>query len=117
MEVETAKANKSKAVTGLLDAAKRRRHGCDGDDGQGYDVGPVYEDCPDRDSLPIIPLREIGAVKAGKHLPPECKHGTWTFTGSDRKREVSRWRCPTGKCKPASPWVAADRLHPLTPRD
>lgn len=50
---------------------------------KGYDVGPVYEGCAERDCLPIIPLRKTGAVKAGKHLPPECKHGTWKFAGSD----------------------------------
>ena len=116
--VETAKAHESKSVAGLLDAAKDRgvmvaTAAMD----KGYDVGPVYEDCADRDCLPIIPLRETGAVKAGKHLPPECKHGTWTFAGSDRKRGASKWRCPTGECKPASTWVVADRLHPLIPRE
>lgn len=116
--VETAKAHESKSVAGLLDAAKDRgvmvaSAAMD----KGYDIGPVYEDCADRDCLPIIPLRETGAVKAGKHLPPECKHGTWTFAGSDRKRGASKWRCPTGECKPASTWVAADRLHPLIPRE
>lgn len=116
--VKTAKANESKTVAGLLDAAKRRgamvaTAAMD----KGYDVGPVYEDCAERDCLPIVPLRETGAVKAGKHLPPECKHGTWKFAGSDRKRGASKWRCPTGGCKPASTWVAADRLHPLVPRE
>jgi hypothetical protein len=62
-------------------------------------------------------LRKTGAVKAGKHLPPTCSHGTWKFAGSDRKRGASKWRCPTGECKPASTWVAADRLHPLVPRE
>jgi Transposase DDE domain len=116
--VETAKAHESRFVAGLLDAAKRRgvmaaTVAMD----KGYDVGPVYEDCAERECLPIIPLRETGAVKAGKHLPPECKHGTWTFAGSDRKRGASKWRCPTGKCKPASTWIAADRLHTLIPRE
>ena len=32
-------------------------------------------------------------------------------------RGVSKWRCPTGKCQPASAWVKASRLHPLIPRD
>jgi len=116
--VETAKMNESKTVAGLLDAAKR--HGmlaATAAMDKGYDVGPVYEDCADRDCLPIIPLRKTGAVKAGKHLPPECKHGTWTFAGSDRNRGASKWRCPTGKCKPASKWLKVDRLHPLIPRE
>jgi hypothetical protein len=30
---------------------------------------------------------------------------------------ASKWRCPTGECSPASKWIAADRLHPLVPRE
>ena len=56
-------------------------------------------------------------MKAGKAGPPTCEHGEWTFAGSDTKRGRSKWRCPTGECKPASKWVAADRLHPLIPRE
>lgn len=116
--VETAKAHESKTVAGLLDAAKRRgAMAATAAMDKGYDVGPVYEDCAERDCLPIIPLRETPAVKRGDHLPPTCKHGTWTFAGSDRKRGASKWRCPTGKCRPASTWIAADRLHPLVPRE
>ena len=33
------------------------------------------------------------------------------------KRRATKWRCPTGECKPASTWVKADRLHPLIPRE
>jgi len=116
--VETAKANEGPFVGPLLDEAKRR--GALADTAaldKGYDVGPVYEACAERDCLPIIPLKETGAVKAGKHLPPSCEHGTWTFAGSDRKRGASKWRCPTGECKPASTWIGADRLHPLVPRN
>jgi hypothetical protein len=25
-----------------------------------------------------------------------CEHGTWTFAGADRKRDATKWRCPTG---------------------
>ena len=117
-QVETAKAHESRTVAGLLDTAKRRGvMAATAAMDKGYDVGPVYEDCAERDCLPIIPLRKTGAVKAGKHLPPSCEHGTWTFAGSDRKRGASKWRCPTGKCKPASTWIKADRLHPLIPRE
>jgi hypothetical protein len=52
----------------------------------------------------------------GKHKPPSCEHGTWTFAGSDAKRGASKWRCPSGECSPASVWVKASRLHPLIPR-
>jgi hypothetical protein len=82
---------------------------------KGYDVGPVYANCEDRGIRPIIPLKKTPAVVAGKHLPPSCEHGTWTFAGSDAKRGASKWRCP-GDCKPASVWIKADRLHLLVPR-
>jgi Transposase DDE domain len=56
-------------------------------------------------------------VKRGEHRPPECDHGVWTFAGADRKRGATKWRCPTGECKPASTWVVASHLHPLIPRE
>ena len=83
---------------------------------KGYDVGPVYDACEDRGIRPIIPLRNTSKVERGEHRPPSCEHGTWTFAGSDPSRGASKWRCPTGECKPASRWVKADRLHPLVPR-
>src|SRR5919204_1736874 len=39
------------------------------------------------------------------------------LAGSDVKRGASKWRCPTGECKPASVWIKASRLHPLVPRE
>ena len=41
----------------------------------------------------------------------------WRFAGPDAERGATKWRCPTGECKPASRWVKADRLHPLIPRE
>jgi transposase len=35
----------------------------------------------------------------------------------DYGRKATKWRCPTGECKPASRWIKADRLHPLIPRE
>jgi hypothetical protein len=84
---------------------------------KGYDLETVYGDVEARDCRPIIPLREPPAVKAGAHKPPVCEHGGWRFAGSDCKRGASKWRCPTGDCKPASRWIKADRLHPLIPRE
>jgi hypothetical protein len=67
-------------------------------------------------SEPIIPLRQTIAVKrAPLGAGGRCKHGRWTFAGADFKRGASKWRCPTGECKPASRWVKADRRHPLIP--
>jgi hypothetical protein len=77
----------------------------------------VHNECAERDCLPIIPLRETSAVKRGDHEPPTCQHGERRFAGSDYQRQASKWRCPTGECKPASRWVKANRLHPLIPRE
>ncbi len=66
---------------------------------------------------PVTPLRKTPAVVRGEHKPPTCDHGEWTFAGADYKRKATKWRCPTGECKPASVWVKADRLHPLIPRE
>ena len=57
--------------------------------------------------------REAGA---GRGAASETAD-TWRFAGSDAKRGASKWRCPTGECKPASRWIKADRLHPLIPRE
>ncbi len=117
-EVATAASHESNYVAGLLDSAKTR--GFDPETvalDKGYDVGPVYSECKDRDVHPVVPLRETPAVKAGKAEPPSCDHGTWRFAGSDAKRKASKWRCLAGECEPASVWIKADRLHPLVPRE
>lgn len=116
--VETARDNESRFVAPLIDAARRREVlAATTTADKAYDIERVYEECAERDCLPIIPLRQTPGVKRGDHLPPRCDHGEWKFAGSDRKRSASKWRCPTGECKPASTWVAADRLHPLVPRE
>ena len=116
--VETAKSSESLFSAPLIDTARRRGLMADtAAADMGYDITRVYEEFAERDCLPIIPLRRTVGVKRGDHLPPSCSHGTWTFAGSDRKRGASKWRCPTGECKPASTWVKADRKHPLIPRE
>lgn len=77
----------------------------------------VYAELKHRDCSPIIPLRFTTAVKRGEDDPPRCLHGAWRFAGSDYQRKASKWRCPTGECKPASQWIKANRLHPLIPRE
>jgi IS5 family transposase len=117
-QVSTAGSHETNYVAPLLDATRARGFApetCALD--MGYDNGPMHEACEDRDCRPIIPLRETVAVKRGEHKPPTCEHGTWRFAGSDSKRGASKWRCPTGECRPASRWVKADRLHPLIPRE
>jgi hypothetical protein len=114
--VEPANVYEGWQAASLLDEARRR--GALADTAamdKGYDTPEVHEVCAERDCLPVIPLKRTPGVKRGDHLPPTCKHGTWAFAGSDRKRGASKWRCPTGECKPASTWIKAHRLHPLIP--
>jgi hypothetical protein len=116
--VETAKANESRYAVRLIDTARARGFAaetCALD--KGYDLTVVYDALEDRDCRPIMPLRQTPGVKRGDHRPPQCEHGEWRFAGSDYGRKASKWRCPTGECKPASRWVKADRLHPLIPRE
>jgi Transposase DDE domain len=116
--VETARDHETRFVVPLLDTAKRRGAlAATAALDKGYDNNRVYGECMERDCLPLIPLRQTPDVKRGDDVPPSCQHGAWTFAGSDRKRGASKWRCPTGECRPASTWVAADRLHPLIPRE
>ena len=79
-------------------------------------MAPFYDGCEDRGIRPVVPLRQTPHVKAGKHLPPSCEHGQWTFAGADAKRRAAKYRCPTGGCTPGSKWIKADRLHTLIPR-
>jgi hypothetical protein len=116
--VETAKAHETRFVADLLDTAKRRgAMAATAAMDKGYDIERIHTECMERDCLPLIPLKQTPDVKRGEHRPPECEHGAWTFAGADRKRGATKWRCPTGECKPASTWVVADRLHPLIPRE
>jgi hypothetical protein len=88
--VETAKDSESTFAMPLLDAVTARgfRPGVTVMD-MGYDHEAIYA---------------------------ECEHGEWTFAGADTKRRAAKWRCPAGKCSPASRWVGASRLHTLIPR-
>jgi transposase, IS5 family len=117
-KVETGRMNESPTVAPLLDKLKGlgfNPETCALD--KGYDNGPVYEACEDRDIRPIICLKQTPAVKRGEHKPPSCEHGEWRFAGADYDRKATKWRCPTGECQPASVWVKADRLHTLVPRE
>jgi Transposase DDE domain/Transposase domain (DUF772) len=114
--IAAAREHESNFAAGLIDIAHARGFAVEtAAMDKGYDNGLVHEQCAERDCMPIIPLKLTGAVKRGDHLPPECEYGTWTFAGADRKRGATKWRCPTGECKPASTWIKADRLHPLIP--
>jgi len=115
--VETARDHETLSVAPLIDTAKRRgAMAATAALDKGYDNNRVYAECMERDCLPLIPLRQTTAVKNGEHKPPTCEHGEWKFAGADRKRGATKWRCPTGECKPASTWIAASRLHTLIPR-
>ena len=116
--VETARAHETLSVAPLLD--KLHTLGIDPETcalDKGYDNNRVYDECSERGIAPVIPLRKTPDVKRGKDKPPTCEHGTWRFAGADKKRDATKWRCPTGECKPASIWIKTDRLHPLIPRE
>jgi IS5 family transposase len=116
-EIHTAKDSEARFALSLLDEVIERGfsvHTAAMD--KGYDNGPIYDGCEEREVRPIIPLKETATVKRGDHKPPRCKHGVWQFAGADYKRGASKWRCPEGKCSPASVWKKADRLFPLVPR-
>jgi transposase, IS5 family len=115
--VETARDHETLSVAPLLD--KLHALGIDPETcalDKGYDNNRVYGACSERGIAPVIPLRKTPDVVKGKDKPPCCEHGEWRFAGADHKRKATKWRCPTGECKPASVWVTADRLHPLIPR-
>jgi hypothetical protein len=117
-QTRTAKANESTFAIPMID--KLREAGFPVETvamDKGYDLQSLYTACEDRHVRPIMPLRMTPDVKAGADEPPKCDHGRWQFAGSDYKRKASKWRCPTGECKPASVWIKASRLHTLIPRD
>jgi len=116
--VETASAAEATFALGLIDSTRERGFGVrTAIMDKGYDSGPIHDGCMERGICPVTALRETGRVKAGDHKPPTCEHGEWTFAGADYRRKATKWRCPTGECRPASRWVKADRLHPLIPRE
>lgn len=82
---------------------------------KGYDSGAIQDAFLERDCRPVIPLRND--PRAIPEPPPCCQHGAWTFAGSDYKRGASKWRCPTGECRPGSIWIKASRKNPLIPRE
>jgi DDE family transposase len=117
-QTRTARSNESLFAVPLID--KVRDHGFAADTcalDKGYDLESLYTDLEARNCRPIMPLRLTPAVKAGADEPPKCEHGRWQFAGSDYKRKASKWRCPTGECKPGSRWITASRIHTLIPRD
>ena len=116
--VETARKHETLSVAPLLD--KLHTLGIDPETcalDKGYDTGPMHEACATRGIAPVIPLKQTPAVKRGAHKPPCCEHGEWRFAGADYNRNATKWRCPTGECKPASVWIKANRLKPLIPRE
>ncbi|MCA1680394.1 MAG: transposase, partial [Actinobacteria bacterium] len=115
--VETASAAETNFALGLIDATRERGFAVrTAIMDKGYDNGPIHNGCMDRGICPVTPLRQTPAVVRGDHRPRCCEHGEWTYAGTDYKRKATKWRCPTGECKPAAVWVKADRLHPLIPR-
>lgn len=115
--VETARTHEASLADDLLQRVRERVTPETAVMDKGYDTQPIHDACHAAGCLPVIPLKQTTAVKRGDHRAPECEHGVWTFAGADFKRGASKWRCPTGECKPGSMWRKASRLHPLIPRE
>ena len=118
--VETAKDAETTFALGLLDAVRERGFAvATAIMDKGYDNGPIHDGCNARGVCPVTPLRKTPAVKRGDHKPRVCEHGEWTFAGTDYKRQATKWRCPTGECKPKSTWVrpTACTPHPAPHRE
>lgn len=81
---------------------------------KGYDAQGVYAELLGRGIRPVIALKDETA-KIGRQKPPTCGHGEWTFAGADDKRRATKWRCPSGECRPKSVWRPYSRLHPPIP--
>ena len=79
---------------------------------KGYDYENIHKTCEQHGALPVIAMRSNSWTKY-----PDCRHGSWEFAGADRKRGATKWRCPTGECKPASVWRKTSRRQPLIPRE
>jgi hypothetical protein len=116
-KVETARTHEASLADDLLGMVRERVAAQTATLDKGYDTQPVHDACRRNGMLPVIPLKQTHAVKRGEHHAPTCEHGTWTFAGADFKNARTKWRCPTGECKPASVWRKASRLHPLIPRE
>jgi len=116
-EVETARTHEASLADDLLGQVRERVAAQTATLDKGYDTQPVHDACERNGVLPVIPLKATPAVKRGEHRAPCCEHGEWTFAGADVKRQLAKWRCPTGECQPKSVWRKASRLHPLIPRE
>ncbi len=116
--LKTASEHEALHALPLLDSAFSRGispRNCAMD--KAYDIEAIYDGCEARGVRPLVPVKATTAVKQGKHRPPSCRHGTWTFSGADFKRKRAKWRCPTSECRPSGVWRKASRLHPLVPRE
>src|SRR6266542_1191471 len=96
--VETAKDAESTFAVPLLESVRERGFRAEiAILDMGYDHEAIYEEFEARDCHPIIPLRETPAVKASKHKPPTCEHGTWRSPA-----RTPSGRRPSGAAEPAN---------------
>ena len=85
-QVETAKDSEIPMVPVLLDSVAERGFAASvAILDRGYETEALYTEIESRGMRPVIPLRQTPAVKAGKHNPPLCEHGTWAFAGVRRQ--------------------------------
>jgi len=117
-KIRTARDAEATVAIPLMDAVAARGFSpstCAMD--KGYDSGAIYDALEARDCRPVIPLRNDPPNTMRRIGALSCEHGAWTFAGADFGRKATKWRCPTGECKPASVWRKASRRDPLIPRE
>ena len=111
--VETAGSHESNYVAPLLDSAKDRGFKPETTAlDMGYDNERVYGECEDRDSRPIIPLRETPAVKAGR---PDLRPASMGSGGSLVLPQVVEQRSGGARPANACPDLAGSRRTAFTP--
>jgi hypothetical protein len=74
-------------------------------------VFAVHDGCMDGAFSPSRHCSRLAPSSAASTSRRVVGHGVWTFAGADFKRRPTKWRCPSGECKPASVWIKASRLH------
>ena len=114
--VESANHGDALFALPLLDAVRER--GCQPETcamDKGYDSRAIHDGCEALDCRPIVAQIKQSKARTLDDVPT-CDHGRWTFAGADFNRKATKWRCPSGACKPKSVWIKADRRNPLIPR-
>ncbi len=110
------RADESNYVAPLLDAARDRGFTAETTSlDMGYDNERVYGECEDRDSRPIIPLRETPPSRPGRRGRRPANMASGGSLVPTRGTRGPSGGVPPGSVRLLPDGVKADRLHPFTP--